>query len=146
MQMCTEACKWGCCAMSTMARERGPIDDIVSTHTLHPTVESQDCDDMGRGCPICALHTMMASCGVATISRLLKIMGLFCRISSLLYGSFANETYNFKEPTTRSHFLSETQWQQNGWRACREGAVRSELQQGRRRVIRNATIPTFSFQ
>ena len=27
--------------------------------------------------------------GVATISRLLKIIGLFCRILSLLYGSFA---------------------------------------------------------
>ena len=36
--------------------------------------------------------------GVATMSRLLKITGLFCRISSLLQGSFAKETYNFKEP------------------------------------------------
>jgi len=42
---------------------------------------------------------------VATISRLLTIIGLFCRISSLLYGSFAKETYNFKEPTTRSHLI-----------------------------------------
>jgi len=41
--------------------------------------------------------------GVATISRLLKIIGLFCRISSLLYGSFAKETYNCKKPTNRSH-------------------------------------------
>jgi len=41
--------------------------------------------------------------GVATISRLLKILGLFCRISSLLLGSFATETYNFKESTNRSH-------------------------------------------
>jgi len=37
------------------------------------------------------------------ISRLLKITGLFCRISSLLQGSFAKETYHFKEPTNRSH-------------------------------------------
>ena len=43
--------------------------------------------------------------GVATISRLLKIIGFFCRISSLLQGSFAKETYNFKEPTTRSHHI-----------------------------------------
>jgi len=43
------------------------------------------------------------SYGVASISRLLKIISLFCRISSLLYGSFAKETYNFKEPTSRSH-------------------------------------------
>ena len=41
--------------------------------------------------------------GVATISRLLKIIGLFCRISSLLLDSFAKETYNFKEPTNRRH-------------------------------------------
>ena len=41
--------------------------------------------------------------GVATISRLLKIIRLFCRIPSLLQGSFAKETYNFKEPTNRSH-------------------------------------------
>jgi len=40
---------------------------------------------------------------VATVSRLLKIIGLFCRIKSLLYGSFAKETYDFKEPTNRSH-------------------------------------------
>jgi len=40
--------------------------------------------------------------GVATISRLLKIIGLFCR-TSLLLGSFAKETYNFKERTNRSH-------------------------------------------
>jgi len=33
--------------------------------------------------------------GVATISRPLKITGLFGRIPSLLEGSFAKETYNF---------------------------------------------------
>ena len=41
--------------------------------------------------------------GVAMIIRLLKIIGLFCRISSLLKGSFAEETYNFKEPINRRH-------------------------------------------
>jgi len=41
--------------------------------------------------------------GVATISRLLKITVLFCRVLSLLQGSFAKETYNFKEPTSRSY-------------------------------------------
>jgi len=43
--------------------------------------------------------------GVATISRLLKIICLFCRIKSLLQGSFTKETYNLKEPTNRSHPL-----------------------------------------
>jgi len=44
---------------------------------------------------------------VATSSRLLKIIGLFCRISSLLKGSFAKETYNFKGLTNRSHPIGE---------------------------------------
>jgi len=39
------------------------------------------------------------------MSRLLEIIGLFCRISSLLLGSFAKETYNLKEPTNRSHLI-----------------------------------------
>ena len=44
--------------------------------------------------------------GVATVSRLLKMIGLFCRISSLLQDSFAKETYDFQEPTDRSHPIS----------------------------------------
>ena len=47
--------------------------------------------------------------GVATSSRRFKIIGLFCRISSLLQGSFVKETYNFKEPTNRSHPLGVDQ-------------------------------------
>jgi len=41
--------------------------------------------------------------GLATISRLLKITGLFCKraLSKRTYS--AKETYNFKEPTNRSH-------------------------------------------
>jgi len=56
---------------------------------------------------LCAQHGY----GVATISRLLKIIGLFCRIyyrsllQNILQGSFAKETYKFKEPTNRSHHL-----------------------------------------
>jgi len=41
--------------------------------------------------------------GVATISTLLKMIGLFCRISSVFQGSFAKETYNLNEPTNCSH-------------------------------------------
>ena len=40
---------------------------------------------------------------MATISRLLKFIGLFCRIQSLLLGFFAKETYNFQAPTNRGH-------------------------------------------
>ena len=40
---------------------------------------------------------------VATIRRLLEFIGLFCKILSLLQGSFAKETCVFKEPTNHSH-------------------------------------------
>ena len=36
------------------------------------------------------------------------MIGLFCRISSLLQGSFAKETYHFKAPTNRSHPIQQT--------------------------------------
>ena len=74
-----------------------PIADMTSATLVltHPTSTNQ-------------LHPFcVAPCQyrVATISRLLKIIGLFGRISSLLSGSFAKETYNFKEPTDRSHLI-----------------------------------------
>jgi len=61
--------------------------------------------------------------GVATVSRIDKITGLFCRISSLLKGSFAKETYNFIDPTNQSHPIAAaiarcilTVW--CGWYQC----------------------------
>jgi len=41
--------------------------------------------------------------GVATISRLLTIIGLFCKRALQKKPIFSKETYNFKESTTRSH-------------------------------------------
>jgi len=41
--------------------------------------------------------------GVATVSRIDKSIFLFCRILSLLQGPFAKETYDFIDPTNRSH-------------------------------------------
>ena len=52
---------------------------------------------------VCSVGGFAQRYGVAAIFRPLKIIGLFCRISSLLQGSFAKKTYNFKEPTTCSH-------------------------------------------
>jgi len=43
------------------------------------------------------------SYGVATISRLLKTIGLFCKRALQKRLHSAQETYNFKEPTNRSH-------------------------------------------
>jgi len=40
---------------------------------------------------------------VATISRLLKITGLFCKRALQKRRYSAKETYNYKEPTNRSH-------------------------------------------
>ena len=49
---------------------------------------------------------VLAYIELRTISRLLTITGLFGRIPSVLQGSFAEETYDFKEPTNRSHPLA----------------------------------------
>ena len=45
------------------------------------------------------MHICVYSYRVPMISRLLQIIGLFCRISSLLQGSFAKETQKFQQPT-----------------------------------------------
>jgi len=41
--------------------------------------------------------------GVATISRLLKMIGLFCKRALYKRSYSAKETYHFMEPTNRSH-------------------------------------------
>jgi len=45
--------------------------------------------------------------GMATISRILQTIILFCRISCFLYGSFTKETHTCKEPTNRSHPVAD---------------------------------------
>ena len=40
--------------------------------------------------------------GLATVSRIDKMIGLFCRILSVLQGSFAKETYNLIDATNQS--------------------------------------------
>ena len=46
---------------------------------------------------------------VATVSRIDQTTGLLCRISSVLQGSFAKETYHFIDPTNRSHPIQPSQ-------------------------------------
>jgi len=60
----------------------------------HRTLSEEETDDMGYG--------------VATISRLLKMIGLFCKRALSKRRYSAKETYNFKEPTNRSHPI--TRW------------------------------------
>jgi len=49
---------------------------------------------------------------VATISRLLKSIGLFCKRALQKRSIFSKETYNFREPTNRSHPIP------GKWRDC----------------------------
>jgi len=49
------------------------------------------------------IHKMSSCYGLATVSRIHKIIGLLCRIASLLQVSFAKETYDVIDPTNRSH-------------------------------------------
>jgi len=51
----------------------------------------------------CWIRWISGGYGVATISRLLKIIGLFCKRALQKRQYSAKETYNFKEPTNRSH-------------------------------------------
>jgi len=57
----------------------------------HTATQHTDCGPRGRG--------------GGTISRLLKIVGLFCKRAYILQKRLhsAKETYNFKDPTNRSH-------------------------------------------
>ena len=65
------------------------------THTYrdirHTHVETHDT-------PVCE-KMYLSGYGVATISRLLKIIGLFCKRALEQRRHSAKETYNFKEPT-----------------------------------------------
>ena len=61
-------------------------------------------------------HVCVHAYGVATISRPLKIIGFFCRISTFFQVSFAKETYNFKESNIRSHPICvHTLWHILSW-------------------------------
>ena len=51
------------------------------------------------------LYTKGVDYGVATISRLLKIICLFCKRALFKRRYSAKETYDFKEPTNRSHSI-----------------------------------------
>ena len=75
--LCMYACM--CCSHGQLSRSSGELSMYVS------------------------MGVEVNAYGLATISRLLKIIGLFCKktLSKRLYS--AKETYNFKEPTNRSH-------------------------------------------
>ena len=59
---------------------------------------------------------IVLSYGVAKISRLLKIIGLFCKRALQKRQYSAKETYNFKAPTNRSHTISMCTFSSSYWR------------------------------
>jgi len=67
-----------------------------------------------------AAQTMDSTYVVATISRLLKIIGLFCKRALYKRRYSAKETYNFKKPTNRSHPIVEYKTQLKEYRALRK--------------------------
>jgi len=56
--------------------------------------------DSGSSCPLLLNSSSSRVYAVATSSRLLKIIGLFCKRALSKRRYSAKETYNFKEPTT----------------------------------------------
>jgi len=75
----------------------GPSRYTVIHHVTHMNESRHDCKR------VMSFVSVFKRYGVATVSRIDKIIGLFCRILSLLEGSFAKETYNLIDPTNQSH-------------------------------------------
>jgi len=84
-------------------------DYKTATHIRKKDSERISCLGLvltGTGLELVSVQTMCAcrgGYGVATISRLLKIIGLFCKRALQKRPFSAKETYTFKEPTNRSH-------------------------------------------
>ena len=55
-------------------------------------------------------YTYENNYGMAIDSRIDQMIGLFCRIMSLLQGSFTKETYIFIDPTNQSHPIWHTSY------------------------------------
>jgi len=106
---CVTVCCSGlqCAAMCCSVHTRTHTHTHTPIHTYTKTCSRAICCVRGSLCEVLRY-------GVATISRHLKIIGLFCRISSLLQGYFAKETSNFEKPTNHNHpicqFLFESLW------------------------------------
>jgi len=83
---CAAVCVAVCCDSSSQSR------DAAALEVLCKRSEEECVEEMGE-----------TWYGVATISRLLKIIGLFCKRALQMRRYSAKETYIFKEPTNRRH-------------------------------------------
>jgi len=82
------------------------LQHVAVSRTSH--ILSVCCRVLQCGAVCCSVLQCVVVCCTVDMGWLrlvgsLKLIVLFCRIYSLLYGSFAEETCNFKEPTNRSH-------------------------------------------
>ena len=79
----------------TYVRRLIHVCDTTYAYGTHHTTRSAPCD-----------MTYPPKYGVASISRLIKIIALFCKRALWKRRFSAKETYNFKEPSNRSHPLA----------------------------------------
>jgi len=86
--------------MSHAAKER-----VMSRMNEYVTYEYSDVTSNTLGDQQGA-HKSFLTYRVASISRLLKITGLFCKKALFKRLYSAQETYNLKEPTNRSHSMT----------------------------------------
>jgi len=74
---------------------------LLLRHYFHPRIDA------------CRTSQKSAQYGVATISRLNKNIGLFCERALQKRRCSEKETYNFKEPTNRSHPIVSVLFDEN---------------------------------
>ena len=90
------------CPVDAPVWQCAPVDAPVCHINVHLqgtlTVCTCGCPAHLQGTPKCPRWTWCMRYGVATTSRRLEIIGLFCK------RALKKETYLFKEPTSRSHW------------------------------------------
>jgi len=107
----------GCPSLNSL---RNPFNCFLFWVTLRQSVaESFSASQSVASCVWCFLFSplptrtvsvaglIISNYGVATISRLLKIIGIFCKRALWNRRYSAEETYDFKEPNNRSHPIFE---------------------------------------
>jgi len=81
----------------------GGLQDKPRLESDTPRLESDTRESFYRQIHVVCLSVGGGICGVAMSSRLLKMIGLFCKRAPYNKLYSAKETYNFKEPTNGSH-------------------------------------------
>jgi len=93
-------CVGGC---RTLANISPMMSSCPCSWQMLPPSPGGCCGASCCGASCCGASFLVYTYGVAAISRLLEMIGLFCKrdLSKRRYS--AKETYNFEEPTNHSH-------------------------------------------